>query len=75
MISLYSQDEIYEMFLHEVEEEGRAEGRAEGKEEMVIEMIKNNLEPSLISTISHFSLEKINEIKERLLNNVQLANE
>ncbi|MCC8015094.1 MAG: hypothetical protein LIO87_07845 [Eubacterium sp.] len=75
MISLYSQEEIDEMYLHEVRRESEAKGEAKGKEDMVIEMIKKNVEPSLISAVSHFSLEKINEIKERLLNNVQLANE
>ncbi len=83
MISLYSQEEIYEMFIRDIKKESRAEGRAEGKaegeakgkEDVVIEMIKNNLEPSLISTVTHFSLEKINEIKERLSSNLQLVNE
>ncbi|MCD7855700.1 MAG: hypothetical protein LUG66_08830 [Clostridiales bacterium] len=83
MISLYSQEEIDEMYMHEVRREseakgrakGRAEGKAEGKEDMVIEMLKDNEDLSKISKFSHFSLEKINEIKERLLNNVQLANE
>ncbi|MCC8015095.1 MAG: hypothetical protein LIO87_07850 [Eubacterium sp.] len=75
MISLYSQEEIDEMYLLEVRRESEAKGEAKGKEDMVIEMIKKNVEPSLISAVSHFSLEKINEIKERLLNNVQLANE
>ncbi len=83
MISLYSQDEIYEMFIRDIKKEseargeakGRAEGEARGKETVVMEMIKNNFEPSVISTVTHFSIEKINEIKERLSSSLQLANE
>ncbi|MCC8097558.1 MAG: hypothetical protein LIO44_03170, partial [Eubacterium sp.] len=54
---------------------GRAEGRAEGKEDVALEMIKENEEPSKISKFTHLSLERINELKALLSNNIQLASE
>ncbi|MCC8014738.1 MAG: hypothetical protein LIO87_06035 [Eubacterium sp.] len=67
MISLYSQEEIREMFIHDIKKESR--------EEVVIEMLKENEDLSKISKYTHLSLEKINEIKARLTNNLQLAGE
>ncbi|MCD8090421.1 MAG: hypothetical protein LUD81_07355 [Clostridiales bacterium] len=74
-ISLYSQDEIYEMFLRDIKKESRAEGRAEGKEDVAIKMIEENIEPGMISRLTQISLERINELKTMLTNNMQLANE
>ncbi|MCD7855246.1 MAG: hypothetical protein LUG66_06490 [Clostridiales bacterium] len=69
MISLYNQEKIYEMF----ERELIAEGEAQSLEKVALEMLKNGFESSMISTITQLSLEKINEIKSRLTNNIQLA--
>ncbi len=75
MISLYSQDEIYEMYIRDLKKEIKAEGRAEGKEDVVIEMLKNNFEPSIINKLTQVSLDRIGELKAYLSNNLQLASE
>ncbi len=75
MISLYSQDEIYEMYIHDIKKESQTEGEAKGRENVVIEMLKENEDLSKISKYTHLSLEKINEIKARLTSSLQFANE
>ncbi|MCD7855154.1 MAG: hypothetical protein LUG66_06030 [Clostridiales bacterium] len=87
MRSLFDQEKALEIYFYNVrkdaEEEGRAEGRAEGeakgrvkgKEAVVIEMIKENLEPSYINKLTKVSLERINELKTLLMDNVQLASD
>ncbi|MCD8238036.1 MAG: hypothetical protein LUC92_01680 [Clostridiales bacterium] len=71
MISLYSQEEIYEMYIRDL----KKESRAESKEAVAIEMLKENEDLSKISKYTHLSLEKINEIKARLSSSLQLASE
>ncbi|MCD8238198.1 MAG: hypothetical protein LUC92_02520 [Clostridiales bacterium] len=87
MRSLFDQEKALEIYFYNVrkdaeeegraegEAKGRAEGREEGKEDVVIEMIKENLEPSYINRLTKVSIERINELKTLLTNNVQLAND
>ncbi len=75
MRSLFDQEKALEIYFYNVRKDAEEEGRAEGKEDVVIEMIKENLEPSYINRLTKVSIERINELKTLLSNNMQLAKE
>ncbi|MCD7778092.1 MAG: hypothetical protein LUH47_06285 [Clostridiales bacterium] len=79
MISLYNQEEIYDMFLYDIKKESRAEGEAKGevkgKECVALEMLKNDYDFSVISKLTKISLERIKELKSLLTNNLQPTSE
>ena len=45
--------------------EGKQEGQREAKEEVVLQMIAENLDPELIARVTGFSLDIIDQLREK----------